>query len=85
MFNYSVRRLLTAVPTILILIVCMLTMYIVSMATREPDYEKISGLTYGTVTADQASESRGSWDAKDVFWSGAVIAGILAAYLYFRG
>lgn len=71
--------------SILILLVCMAVMYSVSMATREPDYDRISGLTFGTVSTDQASESRSSWDARDVFWSGAVIAGILAAYFYFRG
>ena len=59
--------------------------YAVSYSTRAPDYARISGLTYGTVTSDQRSESRSSWGLPDVFWSGLVIACILAAYLSFRG
>ncbi len=71
--------------SILILLVCIAVFYMVSYSTRQPDYDRISGLTYGTVTGDQRSESRASWSAPDVLWSGLVIAGILAAYLYFRG
>lgn len=71
--------------SILILLVCIAVFYMVSYSTREPDYDRISGLTYGTITGDQRSESRASWSASDVLWSGLVIAGILAAYLYFRG
>ena len=71
--------------SILILLVCIVVFYVVSYMTEEPDYEKISGLTYGTVTSDQRSESRSSWGFPDVFWSGFVIVCILAAYLFFRG
>lgn len=71
--------------SILILVVCIAVMYVVSYTTPEPDYEQIEGLTYGTVTAEQASESRSSWNMRDVVWSGAVLAAIGVAYLYFRG
>jgi SSS family solute:Na+ symporter len=71
--------------SILILIVCTGVFYLVSYLTAPPDYGKISGLTYGTVTDAHRSESRASWGATDVFWSGFVLACILAAYLYFRG
>jgi SSS family solute:Na+ symporter len=67
--------------SILILLVCIAVFYVVSYSTREPDYERISGLTYATVTAEQRSESRSSWGAPDVFWSVAVLVGILSAYL----
>ena len=71
--------------SILILLVCIAVFYAVSYATKAPEYERISGLTYGTVSQDQRSESRSSWGVPDVFWSGFVIACILAAYLFFRG
>jgi len=71
--------------SILILLVCIAVFYVVSYATKAPEYARISGLTYGTVTHDQRSESRSSWGVPDVFWSGFVIVCILAAYLYFRG
>ncbi|MHB8862152.1 MAG: sodium:solute symporter [Pirellulaceae bacterium] len=71
--------------SILILIICMVTMIVVSYMTKAPDYKAISGLTYGTVTDQQRSETRSSWGAMDVIASLVVIAAILAAYLYFTG
>jgi SSS family solute:Na+ symporter len=71
--------------SILILVICMVTMIVVSYLTKEPDYEKIAGLTYGTVTDEQRRETRNSWTATDVMASLTVIAAILAAYLYFNG
>ena len=60
-------------------------MFVVSYMTEEPDYEKISGLTYGTMTAEHKAESRSSWSALDVGLSVLVMALILAAYIYFTG
>ncbi len=71
--------------SIVIFLVCVVVMVGVSYATREPDYTKISGLTFGTITDAQRSESRRSWGRRDVIASGVVLLAILAAYLYFRG
>jgi SSS family solute:Na+ symporter len=71
--------------SILILIVCTIVFYIVSYMTKEPDYDKISGLTYGTITAAHKAESRSSWSMIDVIMSAGVMCAIIAAYLYFRG
>ena len=71
--------------SILILIVCIVVFYAVSYLTAAPDYQKISGLTYGTVTDEHRAESRRSWGFPDLFWSGFTLVCILAAYLYFRG
>jgi solute:Na+ symporter, SSS family len=71
--------------SILILIVCALAMIVVSYATRAPDYEAISGLTFGTVTEEQRRVSRSSWGAGDVIFSLGVLVAILAAYFYFTG
>ena len=71
--------------SMLILAVCIAVMVIVSYATREPDYSQITGLTFGTITGEQREASRKSWSMMDVLASMLVLAGILAAYLYFRG
>jgi SSS family solute:Na+ symporter len=59
--------------SILILIVSAIAMVVVSYMTREPDYEKISGLTYGTVTDADREESRSSWGFVDVAASAVVL------------
>ncbi len=71
--------------SILILIVCAATMVVVSYLTRKPDYERISGLTYGTMTDEDRAKSRRSWTFADVAASVVVCLAILAAYLYFQG
>ena len=71
--------------SILILLVSAAVMYVVSYMTEAPDYQKISGLTYATVTAEDQATSRASWNRTDVIGSAAVLVGILAAYLYFTG
>ena len=58
---------------------------VVSLATAEPDYGRIGGLTYATATADHDAETRASWDWRDVAGSVFVLLAILGAYLYFRG
>ncbi|NLH17921.1 MAG: sodium/solute symporter [Phycisphaerae bacterium] len=71
--------------SVLIFVVCIAVMHIVSYLTAAPDYGKISGLTYGTVTDEQRRLSRSSWSAVDVIASAIVLILILGAYLYFRG
>ena len=71
--------------SILILIVCAAVMLGVSYATEAPPYEKIQGLTYGTLTEEDRRASRASWNRYDVLASAAVLLAIVAAYLYFTG
>jgi solute:Na+ symporter, SSS family len=71
--------------SILILLVSAAAMIVVSYLTQQPDYQKISGLTYGTCTAEDRRETRASWSSIDVLASAAILVAILAAYLYFRG
>jgi len=84
-FFWIINNMFFQYYSILILIVSGIAMVAVSFMTREPDYEKISGLTYGTVTDSQRQESRKSWGFADVAASAVVLAAILAAYLYFTG
>lgn len=71
--------------SLLIFLVCLVVMFVVSYMTEAPSYEKISGLTYGTVTDRHKEESRASWNKWNVISSGIVIALIITAYLYFTG
>ncbi len=57
----------------------------VSYLTEPPEYDRISGLTYATVTDEHRAESRRSWDFRDVIGSVLVLLMIAAAYLYFSG
>lgn len=71
--------------SILILLVSAAAMIVVSYLTQQPDYQKISGLTYSTATTEDRRETRASWNSIDVLASAAILVAILAAYLYFRG
>jgi len=71
--------------SIAILLVALAVMLIVSYATEAPDYQKITGLTYGTVTEEHKKELRESWNKWDVIASVVVVACIVAIYCYFVG
>src|SRR6266568_3968257 len=71
--------------TVFIFGVSAVTMLVVSYATPPPAEERLVGLTYATVTAEQRQQSRSSWSRGDVTASAIVLLLILAAYLYFRG
>ncbi len=68
-----------------IFLICIGVMFAVSYMTAAPSYERISGLTFGTITAEHRAESRSSWNWRDIAASGVVLALILAAYIYFSG
>jgi solute:Na+ symporter, SSS family len=68
---------------LLIFLVCIGVMVAVSYMTPPPVYEKLSGLTYGTVSEEHRHESRSSWTLSDVLASGLLILIIIAIYIYF--
>lgn len=57
----------------------------VSLATAEPDYNKIKGLSFGTLTAEDKQENKNSFDKIDVVLSVLLIAIVIAILAYFRG
>ncbi len=57
----------------------------VSLLTAAPAREKISGLTYATVTGDGRREIRGSWNRWDVINTVLIFLLIISVYLYFTG
>ncbi|NBC66363.1 MAG: sodium/solute symporter [Bacteroidetes bacterium] len=66
-------------------LICIAVMVGVSYATSAPDQEKISGLTYQTLTEQDKRESRQSWSRKEVLWSVLLMVIIFVIYIYFRG
>ena len=84
-FLWIVNNIFFQYWSLVIFIISVLVMIVVSYLTEAPSYEKISGLTYGTVTAEHKKESRASWTTADLVTSGIVLALIIAAYLYFTG
>lgn len=84
-FLWIVNNIYFQYYSVFIFLVCVIVMVVVSWCTSVPSYERISGLTYGTVNDEHRRLSRGSWDWRDVTISAIVLLGILAAYLYFNG
>jgi len=84
-FFWIVNNMYFQYYSLLIFLVCIGVMVLVSRLTNEPAYDKINGLTYGTLTDEDRRASRATWNRWDVIASGAVLAAIIAAYLYFRG
>jgi SSS family solute:Na+ symporter len=71
--------------SIVILLVSAIVMVAVSYLTAAPSYERIGGLTFGTLSNEDRETTRASWTALDVVTSSVVLVLILAAYLYFKG
>jgi len=84
-FFWIVNNMYFQYYSLLIFLVCIGVMVLVSYLTNEPAYDKINGLTYGTLTDEDRKASRATWNKWDVIASGAVLAAIIAAYLYFSG
>ena len=59
---------------------CVLLICLVSYQTELPDENQIDGLTYQTIDKEAIRES---WDQKDIYATGVILALVLAIYLYF--
>ncbi len=84
-FFWVINNIFFQYYSLVIFIVCVVVMIVVSYLTKEPSYERMSGLTYATRTAEDRLKSRVSWGRGDVIASAIVLLLILAAYLYFTG
>ena len=84
-FLWVINNMFFQYYSLLIFCVSVAVMVGVSYVTREPDYASISGLTYGTMTAEDRVDSRSSWGVRDVFASAMILVSIVASYLYFSG
>lgn len=84
-FLWVVNNIFFQYYSLLITIVCIIVFLVVSYATRQPDYAKISGLTFSTLSPQDRAENRASWNWKDVVLSVLLIVAIIAIYMYFTG
>ncbi|MGB1901611.1 MAG: sodium:solute symporter [Flavobacteriaceae bacterium] len=55
----------------------------VSLATSPPDYKRISGLSFGTLTEKHKLENKGSYDTIDVVLSVILVAIVIGILMYF--
>ncbi len=84
-FLWIVNNIFFQYYSLLITLVCILVFIIVSYATRQPDYAKIGGLTFSTLSQEDRNATRATWNIKDVVLSVLLVAIIIAIYLYFTG
>src|SRR6478672_2145122 len=79
-FLWIVNNIFFQYYSLLITIVCILVFIIVSYATKQPDYAKIGGLTYSTMSVEDRASMRSTWNAKDVILSVLLVLAIIAIY-----
>ena len=84
-FLWVVNNIFFQYYSLLITIVCILVFIIVSYATKPPDYAKINGLTFSTLSEQDRQENRSTWNWKDVVLSVLMIVLIVVIYTYFTG
>jgi SSS family solute:Na+ symporter len=84
-FFWIINNIYFQYYSLFVFVVSVVVMIAVSYATAAPSLERITGLTYATVTDEHRQESRASWNWLDVTASVLVVLAILAAYLYFQG
>ena len=84
-FLWIVNNIFFQYYSLLIFLVSAVVMVVVSHRTPAPDYEKIAGLAYGTVSAEDQAYVKASYSKGDVYWSVLVCVLIVAAYVYFSG
>ena len=84
-FLWIVNNIFFQYYSLLITIVCIIVFIAVSYATPQPDYSKLGGLTFSTLTEEDRRESRATWSLKDVVFSVLLVVVIITIYLYFTG
>jgi SSS family solute:Na+ symporter len=84
-FLWIVNNIFFQYYSVLITLVCIATFLIVSYTTKKPDYARISGLTFSTMTAEDKRATRASWTTSDVIQAVLLIGLIIAIYIYFSG
>ena len=84
-FFWIINNIFFQYYSLLIFIVCVIVVIVVSYLTEHPSYEKISGLTYSTTSAEDRKHTRASWNISDIITSLIVLGLIVTVYLYFTG
>lgn len=82
-FLWIINNIFFQYYSLIIFLVSIAVMYVVSYMTDPPSYEKISGLTYGTLTEEDKRLSRDSYTWVDTSLSILLVAIIGFIYIYF--
>jgi len=64
---------------------CVVVCSLVSLFTERPDEERIKGLTWGTLSAEQKADARNSFSKWDVIVSVVLALVVISVLVYFRG
>jgi SSS family solute:Na+ symporter len=70
---------------IFMFIACLLVCTFVSLATQIPDYYRIKGLSFGTLTEEDKKENMESFNKADVILSVCLVALVIFILCYFTG
>ena len=84
-FLWIVHNIFFQYYSLIILIICVAVMFGVSLLTEAPDYNKISGITFGTISDAEKASSKESRTKGDIVASAVLVAIIIAIYAYFTG
>ena len=84
-FLWIVNNLYFQYYSLLIFLISAIVLVGVSYLTPPPPAEKLQGLTFSTLSEEDRRRTRSSWNWIDIAGTLAVLAAILAAYLYFTG
>jgi len=57
----------------------------VTLTTSEPEYSKITGLSFGTLTSEQKLENKNSYEKIDMILSVSLVIIVIAILSYFTG
>ena len=68
---------------IYLFLVCVVVILVVSLFTKKPRIEQLQGLTYGSATAKQKTQTRNSWNKWDIIHSAIILGIIVVFYWYF--
>ncbi len=66
-----------------LLVISVIVVVAASLTAPAPTEQQIAGLTYGSVSPEQAAENRASWGAPEVWGTVLVLALVLGIYVYF--
>ncbi len=82
-FLWVISNIFFQYYSLVIFLTCVVVMIGVSYMTKAPDYQKISGLTFGTLTDKDKSDSRASYNWRDIFLSVLLVVLIILIYFFF--
>lgn len=82
-FLWIISNIFFQYYSLIIFLTCVAVMIGVSYMTKPPEYSKIAGLTFGTLSDDDRRESRSSWNWRDLSLSILLVIMIIIIYFFF--